>query len=216
MLTTSRLGIEYLLNKLKGGSALTDKAYDNMPFLKAREAVYNEKGEKVSKSFYSHYKNKEIVRQEYHKIIATHIHDEVEYPDTFIGTDRRVYHLHWDGTLHFKGSHIYEFTLTPVYKGDNTSIITGFSSRKKRRFLKDERYAADDYLQSKNPSLYAFVYSFFREQYEVYLRTGESTALVDSLNNTTEQSILDVLNNVVDGTVDTTVKQLIIMNLQGV
>ena len=213
-MSTARLGLEYLLSKFKLGNALTDKAYNNMSILYAKEAVYNMKGEKVSKSYYSHYKDKEIVRQEYSKVIGTHRHEGIDYPNIFIGVDRKVYHMFWDGVAHFKGSHKFMFTLSPVYLGDGTSTIVGFSSQKKRKFLKEERYNADDYLQSKNPTLYAFVYNSFATQYEGYLRTGDKTPLVVAITDETDTSVLAVLDMEVAEMPGVTIRNLILSNLQ--
>ncbi|MTH18280.1 hypothetical protein [Flavobacterium sp. LC2016-01] len=43
----------------------------------------------------------------------------------------------------------YYFSLQPVFVGDGTETISGFSSQKQRKILKEECYAADEWLNAK-------------------------------------------------------------------
>jgi hypothetical protein len=98
--------------------------------------------------------------------------------------------------------------------GDGTETVVGFSSPKMRKSMKEERYAADDYLQSKNPNLYALLYSRYNAQYEFYLKTGKKSNLVTAINGETDPDINAVFNNQVFGYEPMTVRELILMNLQ--
>ena len=103
--------------------------------------------------------------------------------------------------------------LQPVFLGDGTETVVGFSSQKQRQILKTERYNADDYLQAKNPNLYALLYGRYTANYDYYLKTGKKDALVTAINAETDVNINAVFDNLVYGT-QITVRDLILMNLQ--
>jgi|GEM_PF-1303515 len=207
--------LDYFLKKYKiNNNRISDFDYSNFSFLSAREPVYNMKGQKVSKSFYAE-NGKETIRQVYTKIYGKHTFKDVEYDGVFLGMQKSIQSIDWAGevvTDRTKEQKPYYFTLQPVFVGDGTETVTGFSSQKMRKVLKTERYNADDYLQAQNPSLYALLYNNYL-QYESYLRTGDKTALVTAINNEQNAGINAVFNNTVYGT-EITVKQLILDNLQ--
>jgi len=76
----------------------------------------------------------------------------------------------------------YSFDLHPVFAGDGYETVVGFSSQKLRKILKDERYAADDFLQAQNPNLYDLLYNRYTVEYDRYLRTGKKEGLVSAMN----------------------------------
>ena len=211
---TAEIVIKYHLERLQTlGTTIFDLDFSNFHFLKEKEPVYNMKGQKVSKSYYDE-KNKEAVRIVYERIFGNHTYKDVVYPNVFLGVSKTVNFLDWAGEIvNIKSKPIYEFNLEPNF--DAGSLIpTGFSSQKQRSILKEERYSADDFLQSKNPELYAMLYGAYTSQYEFYLKTGKKQRLVDAINAETNAQINSAFNRIVEGTDTVTVKQLIIMNLQ--
>lgn len=209
------LVIDYVV-KLKGINlnTLTDKDFSNISWLNEREPVYNMKGEKVSKS-YLYEKQKEAVRIEYSKIVGDYEYNGVVYPETYLGWKKCMCWLDWVGEIGFrKEMQPYYFNLEPVFLADGTETVIGFSSPKMRKSMKEERYAADDYLQAKNPQLYAMLYSKYGNEYNGYLRTGVKDEFVSAINAETDPTILAALNNEVFGYEPMTVKELILMNLQ--
>lgn len=211
----AQLVIEYVV-ELKGINlnSLTDKDFSNISWLNEREPIYNMKGEKVSKSYF--YENKkEAVRIEYSKIIGNYEYNEVTYPETFLGWKKCMCWLDWAGEIGFrKEMQPYYFNLEPVFLADGTETVIGFSSPKMRKSMKEERYAADDYLQAKNPNLYDLLYNRYTSDYNRYLRTGNKTSLVAAMNSEADAGINAVFNNEVFGYAPMTVKELILMNLQ--
>lgn len=211
----AQLVIDYIVElKSINLNTLTDKSFDNISWLNEREPVYNMKGEKVSKSYF--YENKkEAVCIEYSKIIGDYEYNGDTYPDTFLGFKKCMCWLDWAGEIAVrKEMQPYYFNLEPIFLADGTETVIGFSSPKMRKSMKEERYAADDYLQAKNPQLYAMLYSRYGNEYNGYLRTGVKDAFVSAIENETDVDVLAVLNNEVFGFEPITVKELIIMNLQ--
>lgn len=210
----TQLVIDYIV-ELQGINlnTLTDKDFSKFSWLNEREPISNMKGEKVSKSYY--YKNqKEAIRIEYAKIVGNYEYNGVVYPDTYLGWKKSMCWIDWAGEIGVrKEMQPYYFNLEPVFVGDGTETIVGFSSPKMRKSMKEERYAADDYLQSKNPTLYALLYGRYTAAYEFYLKTGKKANLVTAMNAETDPDINAVFNNLVYGT-EITVKELILMNLQ--
>ena len=195
-------------------STLTDKDFSNFSWLNEREPVSNMKGEKVSKSYYFENK-KEAIRIEYYKIVGDHQYNGIMYPTVYLGWRKDMCWIDWAGLVgNRKPMQPYYFTLEPVFVGDGTETVVGFSSPKMRKSMKEERYAADDYLQSKNPNLYALLYSRYNAQYEFYLKTGKKSNLVTAINGETDPDINAVFNNQVFGYEPMTVRELILMNLQ--
>lgn len=211
---SAKLVLNYYLEKYKTmANTVTDISFDNLSFLTSREPKMNMKGEKVSKSYYD-LKGREAIKIVYNKIIETYNYNGVDYPNIFIGLSKSIQFIDWSGAVGWeKRKQPYYFELEPVYIGDGTTTIVGFSSPKQRKVLKNERYAADDFLQSKNPALYAMLYGNYTTEYESYLRTGDKTNFVDAINNESSTAINGVFDQLVQGT-QITIKQLIIMNLQ--
>lgn len=122
--------------------------------------------------------------------------------------------MDWAGEIAYTKSKQPEyFDLQPVFLGDGTETVVGFSSQKQRQILKTERYNASDYLQAKNPNLYALLYGRYTANYDYYLKTGKKDALVTAINAETDVNINAVFDNLVYGT-QITVRDLILMNLQ--
>ncbi|WP_163401399.1 hypothetical protein [Flavobacterium fluviatile] len=211
----TQLVIQHYLDKYQTmANTMTDIDFSNLSFLTEKEPIYNMAGQKVSKSYFDK-KGREAVRICYNRIYGNYIYNDVVYPNVFLGFSKTVCYLDWSGEIvNRKSLQPYEFNLEPVFLGDGTETVVGFSSQKQREILKTERFKADDYLAGKNPQLYAFLYAKYGNVYNTYLRTGIKNDLVDALNNEVDTEILAVLNNEVFGYEPMTVKELIIMNLQ--
>ncbi|MFV5702184.1 hypothetical protein ACM55F_09960 [Flavobacterium sp. XS2P12] len=195
-------------------NTLTDKDFSNFSWLNEREPVTNMKGEKVSKSYYFENK-KEAIRIVCHKIYGDYEYNDVIYPNTYLGWKKDMHWVDWAGELQVtKPMQPYYFNLEPVFVGDGTETVIGFSSPKMRKSMKEERYSADDYLQSKNPNLYALLYGRYTAHYEFYLKTGKKFNLVTAINGETDPDINAVFDNFVFGYEPMTVRELILMNLQ--
>jgi hypothetical protein len=211
---SAQIVLDYYLEKYQTAcNTLTDIEFSNLSFLKEREPIYNMKGQKVSKSYYD-MNGKEAIRIEYKRVFGEHIYNSVGYANVFIGIQKTIHYLDWAGEIAYsKVKQFYEFNLEPNFEAGNLTPI-GFSSQKQRQILKSERYAADDYLQAKNPDLYAMLYSAYTAQYDFYLKTGKKQRFVDALNAETNAQINSAFARVVDGFETLTVKELILMNLQ--
>jgi hypothetical protein len=203
----------YLEKYQTKADTITDINFDNLSFFTAKEKIIDMKGQWVSKSYYAE-NGKEAVRITYEKLYGIHTHNGVEWPNTFLGVGKSIHYLDWAGEIAYtKRKQPEYFDLYPVFLGDGTETIVGFSSQKQRQILKTERYNADDYLQAKNPNLYALLYGRYTANYDYYLKTGKKDALVTAINAETDVNINAVFNNLVYGT-EITVRQLILMNLQ--
>lgn len=204
----------YLEKYQTAANTLTDISFDNLPFLMEKEPIYNMKGQKVSKSYVCP-KGKEVVRIAYDRLIGNYTHNDAVYPNVFIGLQKTIHYIDWAGEIAYsKKKQFYSFNLEPVFLGDGTETIVGFSSQKQRQILKSERFSADDYLASQNPNLYGVLYANYQDAYNGYLRTGISTAFVNAMNSETNPDVLELLNKEVFGYEPMTIKELIIMNLQ--
>jgi alpha-ketoglutarate-dependent taurine dioxygenase len=212
---SAQIVLNYYLEQYQTlGNTLTDLSFDEISFLVAKEKVTDMKGQWVSKSYYAE-NNKEAIRITYEKIVGIHIYNGVEYPDTFLGIGKSFLYLDWAGEVaNTKKKQPEYFNLEPVFIGDGTETVVGFSSPKQRQVLKGERQNADDYLQAKNPQLYAVLYAMYKTEYLAYMTTGVKTSFVDAMNAETNESVLAMLNTEVFGYEPMTVKELIIMNLQ--
>ncbi|MFK5971471.1 MAG: hypothetical protein QM487_15325 [Candidatus Marithrix sp.] len=200
---------KYIEDNKTVGKTIVDLPFDNLPFLTAKEPVFNMKGEKISKSYFDT-KGKEAVKIVYKKLIETY----EGINNVFVGVQKEIQFKNWAGEVGYtKKKQPYYFTLQPIFDTIDTSIIVDYSSPKQRQILKAERYNADDYLQAQNPTLYSLIYDNYTALYENYLRSGNKTALVDALNNETNIDINNVLNGNVYG-LNITIKELILMNLQ--
>lgn len=211
----SKLVIQSWLDKYNtSGITMSDLSFDNLPFLIEKEPIYNMKGQKVSKSYYD-IDGREAVRIEYGRIIGDYTYNEVVYPDVFLGLKKVVHYFDCESEIAYsKDLQPYYFNLLPVFLGDGSETVVGFSSQKLRKVLKDERFAADDYLQAQNPNLYDLLYNRYTSEYNRYLRTGNKTSLVAAMNAETDEGINSVFNNEVFDYAPMTVKELILMNLQ--
>jgi hypothetical protein len=195
-------------------NTLTDKDFSKFSWLNEREPISNMKGEKVSKSYFFENK-KEAIRIVYGKIFGDFEYNGVLYPNVYLGWKKTMNWIDWAGEVgHSKSMQPYYFNLEPIFIGDGTETIVGFSSPKMRKSLKEERYAADDYLQAKNPQLYALLYYKYFRFYIDYLSTGVKTNFVNAINNESDVQVIEVLNKEVFRYEPMTVKELIIMNLQ--
>lgn len=196
------------------GTTMSDLSFDNLPFLIEKEPLYNMKGQKVSKSYFD-LDNREAVRIIYSRIIGDYNYNAVVYSNVFLGFKKSVNYFDCEAKVAYsKELQPYEFNLEPVFLGDGTETLVGFSSQKQREILKSERYKADDYLSAKNPQLYALLYYKYSKEYNGYLTTGVKANFITAMNNEIDVSILAVLNKEVFGYEPMTVKELIIMNLQ--
>lgn len=212
---SAQIVLDHYLEKYQtSGNTLTDISFDNLPFLQEKEPLYNMKGQKVSKSYHDT-KGKEAIRITYDRVFRDYEYNGTVYPNVFLGLQKTVHYLDWAGAIAYsKKKQFYSFDLQPVFLGDGTETVVGFSSQKLRKVLKDERLAADDYLQAMNQQLYAALYQAYQVEYNTYLRTGISQPFVTAVNNETNPQVLAMLNKEVFGYEPMTVKELVIMNLQ--
>jgi hypothetical protein len=212
---SAQIVLDYYLDKFQTlGNTLTDIDFGNLSFLQEREPIYNMKGQKVSKSYYDQ-KGKETIRITYDRVFGDYEYQNTTYPNVFLGLQKTVHYLDWAGEIAYsKKKQFYAFDLQPVFVGDGTETVVGFSSQKQRQILKSERFSADDYLQAMNPKLYAILYARYQDQYSGYLRTGSKSDFVTALNTESNADVLAVLNKEVYGYEPMTIKELIIMNLQ--
>lgn len=211
---SAEIVIQHYLDKYQTlGNTLTDINFDNLSFFTTKEKIIDMKGQWVSKSYYA-VNDKEAVRITYEKLYGTHTHNGVEWPNVFLGVGKSIHYLDWAGEIATtKRKQPEYFDLKPVFLGDGTETVVGFLSQKQRQILKTERYNADDYLQAKNPNLYAMLYGRYTSTYEFYLKTGKKEALVAAIAAEADADINAAFDNLVYGT-EITVKELILMNLQ--
>jgi len=139
-MSEARIVIDYIQEQ-KGINldTLIDKDFSQFSWLNERESVFNEEGERVSKSYY--YENKrEAIRIEYSKIIGDFIFDGITYPNIFLGFKKTILWLRWDGTIgRSKNKQPYYFNLQPIYDIDNPTLILDFSSKKQKQTISEER-----------------------------------------------------------------------------
>lgn len=181
---------------------VTEVPFDELSFLQEREAVTTSKGVREYKSRY--YKNKEVLRICYLKHFATY--KDIE--NVFIGTSKKILYYDENGNVvKQKKKDLYKFSLDPV--NDLQSNIVGYTSLKGEKILKNERSLAELKLKSQNPIMYNIVYTAYKSLIEDWKATGDSTALISAIDNETGTTLLEVFSKVVEGTVDTTVKDYI-------
>ncbi|OXB20653.1 hypothetical protein B0A80_18665 [Flavobacterium tructae] len=207
--------LEHYLNKFKTqANTLTDISFDCLPFLYAKEPHYNMKGVKVSKSYFDK-SNREAIRINYTKIYEDFIYKGISYSKIFKGLRKEICYFNWCGQIAYtKCLQPYYFSLQPIFLGDGTETIKGFSSQKQRKILKEERYAADEWLNSQNPDLHTILHSKYGLLYQTYLQIGFKENLLLALETETDPSILTFFNNEVFGMESMTAKELIISILQ--
>jgi hypothetical protein len=211
----AQIVLDHYLEKYQTlANTLSDISFDNLPFLQEKEPIYNMKGQKVSKSYYDT-KGKEAIRITYDRVFGDYEYNGTVYPNVFLGLQKTVHYMDWAGEIAYsKKKQFYSFDLQPVFLGDGTETVVGFSSQKQRQILKSERFSADDYLASQNPNLYGVLYANYQDAYNSYLRTGISIGFVNAMNSETNPDVLGLLNKEVFGYEPMTIKELIIMNLQ--
>lgn len=207
--------LEHYLNKFKTrANTLTDINFDCLSFLYTKEPDYNMKGAKISKSYFDKC-HREAIRIKYVKIIEDFIYNEISYPNVFKGIRKEICYFDWAGNIAYtKKLQPYYFSLQPIFSDDGTETIKEFSSQKQRKILKEERYAADEWLNSQYPNLYAILYAKYGVLYQEYLRTGFKSDLANAIETETDPVILRVFNNKVFGIEPMTSKELIISFLQ--
>ena len=181
----------------------------HLDFLHSKEGDLLPKGEKAAKGYY--YENFEVARIEYIKLTKDYTHNGKVYNNVFVGTQKRVTYFDYHGKIAgSKTRKPYYFNLTPISK-DNA--IIGFTSSKMRKILAEERKTADYFLQSQNPGLYSTLYTYYTNDYEFYLRTGDKSKLVTAIDNEARNEVKSILDQQVSGST-ITVKTLIKNNLQ--
>ncbi len=206
--------LNVLLGRYKGGDTLADVCFDNLPFLSRQEPLFNAKGQRVSKSYFDT-KGKEVIRITYDRIIGDHVFQGQTYNDVFLGISRRIIYLDWAGEEAFsKQAQEYRFKLIPVFVGDGTGTLTGFSSPKMEEILKQERIEADNFLKANNKSIYILLYRNYADEYNYYVKTGDKSDLLEAFDNETNPAILTVFGHFVYGSETLTIKDLILENLQ--
>lgn len=212
---SAKIVLDHYLEKYQTlANTLTDINFDCLPFLYAKEPDYNMKGIKVMKSYFDK-AHREAIRIQYIKIYEDFVYENVTYPNLFVGMRKDIHYFDWSGQIaHTKSLQPYYFSLQPIFMGDGTETIKSFSSQKQRKILKEERYAADEWLNSQNPDLYKMLYAKYGAIYQTYLRTGFKDDLLSAFEAETDPSILTVFNNQVFSMEPMTVKELIILNLQ--
>lgn len=135
---SAQIVINYYLEKYGNlANTLTDISFDNLSFLQEMEPVYNEAGQKVSKSYFD-MTGKEAVRIEYLRIYGEHVHENKTFEDVFLGLKKIVHFFDWAGEIAYtKNKQNYLFNLEPVIEG---TTVTGFTSRKMRDILNQDSY----------------------------------------------------------------------------
>ncbi len=206
--------LEFLLRRFDIFSLFSIQ-FDSLQFLYVKEPVLNSKGQRVSKSYYLNSTNQEVVRIVYGRIYDNVTFNGITLTEQFVGMSKRIIYMKPDGTERTsKSGKSYMFNLYPVFAGDGSETLVGFSSPKQCSILKQERVAADEFMQSQNPGIYALLYSHFSDLYREYLKTGISTAFKAALNSVSDVELNAVLDRMVYGTDDKTIRDLIIENLQ--
>jgi hypothetical protein len=135
---SAQIVLNYYLEQYQTlGNTLTDLSFDNISFLQEQEPVYNEAGQKVSKSYYS-LEGKEAVRIEYLRLYGQHVFEGETFENVFLGLQKIIQFLDWNGEIaNTKRKQAYLFLLEPVYEAE---IVTGFTSRKMRDILNQDSY----------------------------------------------------------------------------
>ena len=107
------------------GKSIIDLPFDNLPFLTAKEPVFNMKGERISKSYYD-LKGKEAVKIVYKKLVETY----EGIANVFVGVQKEIQFIDWSGNVGFtKKKQPYYFSLIPVTLGDDTNTIVNYSRK---------------------------------------------------------------------------------------
>ncbi|NIJ45074.1 hypothetical protein FHR24_001513 [Wenyingzhuangia heitensis] len=173
--------------------------FDQLGFLMEHEPYINPKGVKEYKR--RTFKNKEVVTIFYQKHYATY--KEVE--NVFIGTSKKLIYYAEDGTpVKQKPTDFYKHDVEPVH--NDVHEVVNYVSRASEEFLKNERSNAESKMKASNPIMYAKFYTAYKSLIEDWKATGDATALISAIDNETDPDLLDdVLNKIVEGTVDTTV-----------
>jgi len=208
----------------------TEIQYDNLSFLKPKEAVYGLKGEKIYKDYVfveEDLSETLVVRQLYNTVIEEKTHEGITV-DVITGLKKTIQFFKREESPEEKFMYTLDFNVFPI---STKNPVTGedivlYSSSKLEEFLENRRYKADNMLKSFNPNLYNWLYSAYGDLYLGYLKTGNSLNLISAFDNETDPTNLSILNKIVEeqflvilfGVMDVypeiSVKDLIVMNLQ--
>ena len=194
--------LEFLVNKLNirvATNSLTDKDFSQFSWLNEREPVYSNKGERISKSYY--YKNeKETIRIEYFKIFKDYVFEGITYPSTFIGIQKKIIWLYWDGTNspYQKTKDTFMFNLKPIY---TNNVITGFTSIRGEQILTEERRQVVNRLifEAKTSNIqtisnnYDTLFDHLNSGINSWVNTGKVTKFNTLINDTSNTEITDLL-----------------------
>jgi len=194
--------LEFLVNKLDIRvitNNLTDKDFSQFSWLNEREPIYNNFGERLTKSYY--YQNtKEVIRIEYSKVFFNYEHDKIIYNNVLVGIQKKIIWLFWDGTAspYQKLKDVYMFNLKPVYN-DNGTIIT-FSSLKQLELLQNERKKVLSIINFKCFNNYSFLannlpffWDFYKLQLNKWITTGSAIDFINSIQNVNDPLIKQIL-----------------------
>jgi hypothetical protein len=138
---SSQIVLHYYLDLFEtSANTLTDISFDNLSFLQEQEPVYNELGQKESKSYFD-LNGREAVKIEYSRVFGDHVFNGETFENVFLGLQKIVHFFDWAGEIAYtKKKQAYLFKLEPEYTGE---IVTGFTSRKMRDILRiDQRNTA--------------------------------------------------------------------------
>ena len=194
--------LEFIVNKLAiqiSTNSLTDKDFSQFCWLNEREPVYSNKGERISKSYY--YKNeKETIRIEYFKIFKDYVFEGITYPNTFIGVNKNIIWIYWDGTNspYQKTKDTFMFTLKPIY---TNGVIAGFTSIRGEQILSEERRQVVNRLifEAKTSNIqtiandYDILFDYLNSSINSWVNTGKVTKFNTLINDTSNIEIVNLL-----------------------
>jgi len=194
--------LEFIVNKLAiqiSTNSLTDKDFSQFSWLNEREPVYSNKGERISKSYY--YKNeKETIRIEYFKIFKDYVFEGITYPNTFIGVNKNIIWIYWDGTNspYQKTKDTFMFTLKPIY---TNGVIAGFTSIRGEQILSEERRQVVNRLifEAKTSNIqtiandYDILFDYLNSSINSWVNTGKVTKFNTLINDTSNIEIVNLL-----------------------
>ena len=194
--------LEFIVNKLAiqiSTNSLTDKDFSQFSWLNEREPIYSNKGERISKSYY--YKNeKETIRIEYFKIFKDYVFEGITYPNTFIGVNKNIIWIYWDGTNspYQKTKDTFMFTLKPIY---TNGVIAGFTSIRGEQILSEERRQVVNRLifEAKTSNIqtiandYDILFDYLNSSINSWVNTGKVTKFNTLINDTSNIEIVNLL-----------------------
>ncbi|NCP83797.1 MAG: hypothetical protein GW823_02620 [Bacteroidetes bacterium] len=194
--------LEFIVNKLAiqiSTNSLTDIDFSQFSWLNEREPIYSNKGERISKSYY--YKNeKETIRIEYFKIFKDYVFEGITYPNTFIGVNKNIIWIYWDGTNspYQKTKDTFMFTLKPIY---TNGVIAGFTSIRGEQILSEERRQVVNRLifEAKTSNIqtiandYDILFDYLNSSINSWVNTGKVTKFNTLINDTSNIEIVNLL-----------------------